>query len=159
MTKLKDKVRTGLDEDRMLVLVVQVLIGFQFRGVFEAGFDRLPEEVQYLKMGACGLLLLTLALLLTVPSYHRLAENGENTGRVARVTSTIMSVALLPFALALGVDLAVVNNKLFGVSGGIVGGCAAAGAALFFWYGFEMIARSKGKGSESNMNDDEEEEP
>jgi hypothetical protein len=156
MAKLKDKIRTGLDEDRMLVLVVQVLIGFQFRGVFEAGFEKLSPEVQYLKMVAFGLLLLALALLMTVPAYHRLAERGDDTARVARVLTSIMSLALLPFALALGVDLAVVCNKLFGFAGGITGGCAAAGAALFFWYGLEMIARKNRNGSENNMNNDEE---
>src|SRR3982751_2058189 len=98
MAKLKDKIRTGLDEDRMLVLVVQVLIGFQFRGVFEAGFERLSAEVQDLKLVAFGLLLLTLALLLTVPAYHRLAENAEDTTHFSRVLSSIMSIALLPFA-------------------------------------------------------------
>jgi hypothetical protein len=155
MAKLKDKVRTGLDEGRMLVLVVQVLIGFQFRGVFEAGFERLAPEVQYLKMGAFGLLLLTLGLLLTLPSYHRLAENGDNTTKFARVMSGIMSLALLPFALALGIDLAVVSNKLFGFAGGVVGGCAAAGIALFFWYGLEMLTRDK-RTEADNMNEDEE---
>lgn len=143
MAKLKDKVRTGLDEDRMLVLVVQVLIGFQFRGVFEAGFDRLAPQVQHLKLVAFSLLLITLGLLLTVPSYHRLAEGGESNAHFARVMGGLMSSALLPFALALGIDLAVVSHKLYGLAGGIIGGWATTGMALFFWYGIEMIARKK----------------
>jgi hypothetical protein len=156
MAKLKDKIRTGLDEDRMLVLVVQVLIGFQFRGVFEAGFERLTPEMQYLKMAAFVLLLVTLGLLLTVPSYHRLAEEGENNTHFARVMSVLMSLALLPFALALGIDLAVVSNKLFGFAGGVVGGCATAGAALFFWYGLELIVRSR-RMENGSMNEEERE--
>lgn len=156
MAKLKDKIRTALDEDRMLVLVVQVLIGFEFRGVFEAGFEKLTPEVQYLKLVAFGLLLVALALLLTIPSYHRLAENGENTAHLSRVIGRIMSLALLPFALALGVDLAVVSNKLFGLAGGVVGGCATAGAALFFWYGLEMIVRNNATERQKKMNNDEE---
>jgi hypothetical protein len=66
-----------------------------------------------------------------------------------------MCIALLPFALALGIDLAVVCNKLFGFAGGVVGGCATAGAALFFWYGLEMMAPDK-RTEEDNMKEDEE---
>jgi hypothetical protein len=156
MTKLKDKVRTGLDEDRMLVLVVQVLIGFQFRGVFEAGFDRLSPNAQYLKLVAFGLLLLTLVMLLTIPSYHRIVEQGENTPQFNRVIGRIMTWALLPFALALGVDFAVVSHKLFGRIGGLASGCAAAGAALFFWYVLELIAR-RHRNEDSTMNEPEHE--
>jgi hypothetical protein len=36
------KIKLGLDETRTLVLGAQVLIGFQFRGAFADGFDRLP---------------------------------------------------------------------------------------------------------------------
>ena len=41
----KGQIQTGLDEDRMLVLVVQVLIGFQFRGtVLVCGMDDLQQH-------------------------------------------------------------------------------------------------------------------
>src|SRR4051794_1928664 len=156
MAKLKDKIRTGLDEDRMLVLVVQVLIGFQFRGVLEPGFDRLPPQMQYLKLGGCGLLLLTLALLLTLPSYHRLVEDGDNNAHFAGVLSGIMSIALLPFALALGIDLAVVSGQLFGRAGAIIAGCSAAGAALFFWYGIELMMPNR-QGEEKFMKNEQPE--
>jgi hypothetical protein len=42
MTKLSGKVKIALDETRMLILGVQILVGFQFRIVFEDAFDRLP---------------------------------------------------------------------------------------------------------------------
>lgn len=145
MAKLKEKIRTGLDEDRMLVLVVQVLIGFQFRAVLEPGFERLPDAAQYLKLAAFALLLLTLGLLLTAPSYHRIVFEGEDAAEFGLVLSILISCALLPFALALGIDFGVVTFNLFGVRGGIIGGCLATGTALFFWYGFEMLSEKRGK--------------
>lgn len=156
MAKLKDKIRLGLDESRMLVLVVQVLIGFQFRSVLEPGFEKLSPEIQYLKLAGFGLLLVALGLLLTVPAYHRLTEEGENTEKFARITTGIMSVALLPFALALGIDLAVAAHKLFGALGAIVAGVACGGGALFFWYGLEMIVRSNRRRATHMNNNDEE---
>ena len=35
MTKLNEKIKAALDESRMLILGTQILLGFQFRGVFE----------------------------------------------------------------------------------------------------------------------------
>ena len=47
MAKIKDKVQNALDEARILILGSQVLLGFQFRSVFEKGFETLPEHAQY----------------------------------------------------------------------------------------------------------------
>ena len=149
MAGLKHSIKTGLDEDRMLVLVVQVLIGFQFRGVFEPGFARLPMTAQYWKLIDCGLLLLALGLLLAVPSCHRIIYKGENDADFARLLRGWMCWALLPFALALGIDIAVVSYKLFGAGLGVICGFIAAGAALFFWYGIEIIARGNRKNGET----------
>ena len=74
---LKDRIKVGLDESRMIVLVVQVLAGFECRAVFEPGFERLPAPAQTMKMISFGLLVVTLALLLAVPAYQRLAENQQ----------------------------------------------------------------------------------
>ena len=149
MGDLRQKIKTGLDEDRMLVLVVQVLIGFQFRGVFEPGFARLPMTAQYWKLIDCGLLLLALGLLLTVASCHRIIYKGEDDADFARLLREWMCWALLPFALALGIDIAVVSCKLFGAGLGLICGFLAAGAALFFWYGIETIACSNRKDGET----------
>lgn len=141
MVQLKNKIKTALDEDRMLVLVVQVLVGFQFKGVFEPGFDRLPLALQHIKLAAFALMLITLALLLTPPSYHRLVERGECTRDFHEVLTGIMEWALMPFALGLGLDVFVPSDKLLGQSGGIICGVVATGAALFFWYGLPAIRR------------------
>ena len=46
------KIKQALDEARILVLVVHVLIGFEYRGVFESAFEQLPAAAQSLKLGA-----------------------------------------------------------------------------------------------------------
>jgi len=37
--ELSKKVKVALDETRMLILGAQILLGFQFRGVFVDGYD------------------------------------------------------------------------------------------------------------------------
>jgi Family of unknown function (DUF6328) len=142
MVSLKDKIKTALDENRMLVLVVQVLVGFQFKGVFEPGFAYLPMSLRYTKLGAFALMLTTLALLITPPSYHRIVERGEDTREFHETLTGIMEWALLPFALGMALDFFVPASKLLGFTGGILFSLGTAIVALGFWYGLPAIRRS-----------------
>src|SRR5437867_38673 len=120
MTKLKDKVKSGLDESRILVLGVQVLLGFQYSAAFQKDFDSLPQTSQYLKTCALGLLLLTLALLASAAPYHQLVARGNDTLDVHRFITATVALALVPFALSLGIDLYTSTEKVVGpVFGGV----------------------------------------
>jgi Family of unknown function (DUF6328) len=141
MAQLKDKVKTTLDEGRILVIGAQVLLGFQFRAILETGFEKLPEHAKYMKLGGLGLLLLAVALLMWPGAYHQIVEDGEDTHELNRFATTVMGVALLPFALGLGVDFFVGAESLFGLAPAIVAGAAALAVALFFWYGLEALRR------------------
>lgn len=79
MTKLERKLQNTLDEIRMLVLGVQVLIGFGFRAFLEPGFNHLAPQTQRLKLGALGLLILAFALLLSPTTEHQIRYQGEVT--------------------------------------------------------------------------------
>jgi hypothetical protein len=143
MAQLKDKVKTTLDEGRILIIGAQVLLGFQFRSMFETGFEKLPEHAKYIKLGGLGLLLLAVTLLMWPGAYHQIVEDGEDTHDLNRFATAVMGVALLPFALALGADFFVGTESLFGRTQGIIGGVLATLVALFFWYGLEMMKRGE----------------
>ncbi|MDX6694191.1 MAG: hypothetical protein QOF02_1794 [Blastocatellia bacterium] len=143
MAKLKDKIQNALDEGRMLVLGSQVLLGFQFRAAFEPGFDKLPGTSQYLKMCGLGLMLVALCLLLAPGSYHRIVEEGEDTNNLHRFTSKVMCYALLPFAIALGFDVYVAMERTIARPLSLVVAISVGLAALFFWYGLELLRRSR----------------
>jgi DMSO reductase anchor subunit len=141
MTKIKDKVKNALDEARMLVLGAQVLVGFQFRSVFEKGFDTLPISAQALKLVGLGLMLVAIGLLISPSSYHRLVERGEDTHEIHRYTSKMMDWALLPFSLGIGIDLYVATQKIIGWKAGVAAGLLGALTAFSFWYGLEFYMR------------------
>lgn len=138
MTELKDKIQNALDEGRMLVLGSQVLLGFQYRSAFEPGFEKLPLTSQYLKMSALCLMLLAIGLLLAPGAYHRIVEEGEDTEEQHRFTGRVMCYALLPFAVALGLDVYVAAERTLGRSASLMAGLAMCLTALFFWYGLEF---------------------
>lgn len=141
LAQLKDKIKTALDESRMLILGAQVLLGFQYRSVFESGFDKLPQSSQYLKLCGLGLMLVAVGLIMSPGAYHRIVEEGEDHEDVHRFTSNIMGLALMPFALGFSIDLYVATEKLFGRAAGIFSGVATCLIALFFWYGLEALRK------------------
>jgi hypothetical protein len=141
MAQLKDKVKTTLDEGRILVIGAQVLLGFQFRSILETGFEKLPEHAKYMKLGGLGLLLIAVTLLMWPGTYHQIVEDGEDTHDLNRFATAVMGVALLPFALGLGLDFFVGAERLFSRTQGLIVGVVALAVALFFWYGLEAIRR------------------
>ena len=146
MTKIKDKVKNALDEARMLVLGAQVLVGLQFRSVFEKGFEALPVASQALKLAGLGLMLLAIGLLISPSSYHRLVERGEDTHEIHRYTSKMLGWALLPFSLGVGIDLCVATQKIVGWKAGVAAGLLGTLVAASFWYGLEFYMRRERKG-------------
>jgi len=146
MAKIKDKVENALNEARMLVLGAQVLVGFQFRSVFEPGFDKLPLPSQLLKMVGLGLLLLAVALIISPAAYHRLVEQGEDTHEIHRYTSKLMTWALLPFSLGLGIDFYLAAEKVFNWKAGVAAGLFGTLLASSSWYLLEFYMRRERRG-------------
>jgi hypothetical protein len=143
MAELKDKITNALNECRILILGAQIILGFQYRSVFEEGFEKLPRHAQYLKMIALVLMLVAIAFLIAPGAYHRIVARGEDTPNLHRFTSNSAEFALLPFASGLGIDLFVYVEKVAGRAAGIISGLAAWLIALFFWYGLEALHKAK----------------
>jgi uncharacterized protein DUF6328 len=135
--KLAQKIKIALDETRMLVLGVQILLGFQFRGVFQDLYSQLPVSSRYLNAVALLLMVLTLALLTLPGTYHRIVEEGNASGRFHALTDKVSDIALIPFMASLAIDVAITSAQIFGTGGGIAAGVAVGVLALLFWYGIE----------------------
>jgi cytochrome bd-type quinol oxidase subunit 2 len=142
MAKIKDKVQNALDEVRMLILGSQVLFGFQFRSIFEKGFETLPEHARYLKLCGLGLMTIAVGLLMAPGAYHQIVERGEDNPRIHQFTTRIAELALLPFALGFGIDMFVAAEKLMSRGLAVVAGLLMTLVALFFWYGIEMMRKA-----------------
>jgi Family of unknown function (DUF6328) len=140
--KLSDKVKIALEETRILILGAQILLGFGFRGVFDDRFDQLPAYARYADGVGLGLLVCAIGLLIAPGPYHRIVEAGQDSGRLHRFTTVIADLALLPFALALGIGLFVGAQGIFDDSAvSIAAGAIGAGLALALWYGLPQSRR------------------
>jgi hypothetical protein len=143
MTQLQDKIQYVLDESRILILGAQVLVGFHYRAAFERGFQHLPEPSQALLLGALGLLLLALALLICPAAYHRLVAKGEDTEDLHRFATRVLDGALVPFAVSLAIDLYLATVRLTDRAVAGLAGLAILLAALLGWYGLAVLQRPK----------------
>ena len=154
--ELRDKIRLSLDESRMLILGAQILLGFQFRVVFEPGFDRLPPSSQYLKMVSMVILLGGIALIMSPGSYHRIVRRGNDAEDVQEFATTVMDFTLVPFLLALAIELYVSTARVLGTAGGMMEGAFIGVVALALWYGLGAVANlgRKPKATEKEKKDE-----
>lgn len=143
MAKLSDKAENALNETRMLILGSQVLIGFDFQAAFQPAFDRLPANAQYLELLGLSLMLCAVGLLIAPGAFHQITENGNDTPRLIDFTGRVAAVALLPFALAIGIELYIVGQAVVDARVAAIFGLAGSLFAVFFWYLLEWIWRAR----------------
>jgi hypothetical protein len=138
---LAKKVKTALDETRLLILGAQVLFGFQLNGVFQEAFADLAESTRLLTCLGQFLMMLALALLIAPSMQHRIVEGGEDSNRIHRATTISAGWALLPFEISLGIGTYEVFDHLYGRSVAFVMGTVFCLVAGFFWYALEVIVK------------------
>ena len=141
MSSLSDKAENALNETRMLILGAQVLIGFDFQASFQPGFERLPEGAQEVKVIGLGLMLVAIGLLIAPSAFHQIVDGGHDTTRLIAFTGRAASLALLPFAIGIGVEAFVAGLVVLGDGPALALGLLGTAFALFFWYGLDWTWR------------------
>jgi hypothetical protein len=158
--ELQKKVKTALDETRMLILGGEILLGFGLRGVFADAFEQLPPYARYLDAVGLGLMVVVLGLLILPEPYHRIVEGGSDSGAFHSLVTDVADLVLLPFALALGIDVHLAAERVFGATAAGAAGIAAAGVALALWYGLPRLRRrTEGKRERAMSNAQRHERP
>ena len=142
---LSKQVKTALDETRLLMLGAQVLFGFKLNGVFQDEFANLSVASRYVDCAGQVLMAMAIGLLVAPSMQHRIVENGADTVRIHRITGVFAGVALLPFAISLGLGFYIVFDHVFGVMAAFVAGSAFCLLAGMFWYGLGFSLRRKSR--------------
>ena len=149
--RLSAKVKTALEETRILILGAQILLGFGFRGAFNNRFDSLPAHTRHVDGAGLLLLVCTVALLIAPGPYHRIVEHGQDSGELHRFVTEIADLALLPFALALGIGVYVGAEAVFHEDWVVItAGSVGAAIPLALWYGLPQL-RSRFIGERERM--------
>src|SRR4051812_9759807 len=75
---LESKLKTAMDESRLLILGAQVLFGFQFQAAFQELFEELGEGGRAVHCVSLALLLITIGCLIAPASIHQIVYGGES---------------------------------------------------------------------------------
>jgi uncharacterized protein DUF6328 len=139
---LRDRVKEGLDETRLLILGAQVLFGFELTSVFQEGFAELSHSTRIVDCAGQFLMALAVGLLITPSMQHHISEKGRDTHRLHRATGLFAGTALLPFGISLGLSFYIVFDHLYGATAALVAGIVFLLLALGFWYGLEFTVKA-----------------
>jgi hypothetical protein len=139
--ELEKKLKTALDETRLLILGAQVLFGFQFNAVFQELFKDVPRDSQLVQCGGLILMLLSVGLLIAPSLYHQIVFLGEPHYRALALATTLTDASLLPLALGLGTAAFVIFEHLFGHAASLAVGTLFTAVALALWYGVGRVLR------------------
>jgi hypothetical protein len=140
---LRQKIKQGLDETRLLVLGGQVLFGFKLTSVFQEGFAQLSRATRLVDCAGQFLMAFAIGLLIAPSMQHHIAEKGRDTLRLQRATGLFAGMALLPFGISLGLGIYIVFDHLYGMIAAAVAGTVFCLLALVFWYGLEFIVKER----------------
>jgi hypothetical protein len=137
--QLDRKVKTALNETRLLILGAQVLLGFQFQTFFQDGFSDLSPFSQKLCLLGLGLVLFAITLLVIPTMEHRLVENGQSSERLISATSSLTGLGLVPLAISIALGVYVVVGRHFGMFAGVAAGVGLGAACGLAWFGIEWL--------------------
>jgi hypothetical protein len=143
MPSLKDKIKLVMDEARMLVLVAQILLGFEARVFLQKSFDSLSRADRIAMLVAFAVLLAAVSLLMWPAAFHQISEAGNDTADTHRIATRALCWALFPFALSLAIVFFIVTRIVAGAGSAWTIAGAMFVAALFLWYGWEFLAKKE----------------
>jgi hypothetical protein len=151
---LSQKVKTALDENRLLILGAQLLFGFQFNGAFQELFSTLSPATRIIDGVALFLMMLTIGLLIAPSMQHRIVDKGANTQRIHDVAGRCAGMALYPFGISLGLDIYIVFHHKLGFYFAIAAGFAFCALAAVLWIGLGVAVRAPMKAASETENEE-----
>ncbi|MFA6209555.1 MAG: DUF6328 family protein [Candidatus Obscuribacterales bacterium] len=133
------------EEARMVLPGVQALFGFQLIAVFNQTFHDLSVPLKELHIFAIALIVVCICLLMTPAAYDRQTGTYKITRHFAKMSSTLLTVALLPLAVALSCEVGLVTKMAIDRDhlAFIMGGGTLV-LLLGAWYIFPRIAHHLG---------------
>ena len=146
---LQEAVSQTMEEARVVLPGIQALFGFQLIAVFNQRFDTaLSMAEQGAHLGALLLVGASIALTMTPAAYHRQAEQSRVSRRLLRVSSRLVSAALVPLMLGMAIDIYLVA-RVITQQRGLSALLAAALLVLLaeLWFAFPRRGRRLGGAS------------
>jgi len=141
---LDQEIRHALTEIRMVLPGAQALLGFQLITFVLSDFEKLGRSLKEIHVLSVIFMTLSVILLMTPASYHRIVENGENTEHFLSFTGRMLLWALPPLALGICGDFYVVLRTI--TQSSLICAVIAFALLIFFgwlWFGMPLALRAR----------------
>ena len=142
---LEKRAEAAIQESRMVLPGIQTLFGFQLIAGFNQGFRRAGGRLSSTCITSSLILTaLAIAIIMTPAAYHRIVEQGSVSLFFVRLISWLICTAMVPLAVALGLEVYVVGTVILGdraLSAVIAGGWSRFSPTLWFVFPFVMRCR------------------
>jgi hypothetical protein len=141
--ELHEKIDQMLTESRVILPGAQALLGFQFIVTMTRGFHDLPAPIQNAHFVALGGVLLAIILLIAPAAVHRLGFGGQDSERMHEIGSNLVTIALVPLATGIAIDVYVALSKVIAGSIPLAGGVASFAVLTALWYALPLFIRAR----------------
>ena len=129
-----------LNELRVALPGVQVLFAFLLAVPFSSGYKRVTHFEKLAFFVALVATSLSSALLIAVPSFHRLRFRTEDKGRIVVIGNKLAIAGFFFLAVAMVAAVLMVTTFLFSKTAGIATAASIAIVIAALWYGIAFAA-------------------
>jgi Family of unknown function (DUF6328) len=137
-------VEAAMREARIVTPGIQALFGFQLVAVFDERFSKLEPIDQQLHFVALVLVALSIAFIMSLPAYHRIAEQGSVSEFLLHFASWQIALAMAPLMTALCLEVYIVGHLILGTAAVPIASASVLWlifAALWFAFPFSRRRR------------------
>ena len=142
---LESKLKTAMDESRLLIMGGQVLFGFQFQAAFQELFEEVAGDSRAVHCASLALLVITIGALIAPALIHQIVYGGESRRGALEAATALAGASLLPLTLGLGCSAFVVFDRMMGRITAIAVGFSFVAVGLGLLYGLGMYLKREGK--------------
>ena len=139
---LEEEATHVTDEARMVLPGVQAVLGFQLVAVFNQRFESFSELEQLMHLAAFLLMALAMGLVMLPAAYHRQVERGCVSRRFVNLSSTVLTVAMVPLIAGVSLDTFLIARLIthhLTLSAAVAAATASVLASL--WLVFPALCR------------------
>lgn len=132
---LEEEATHATDEARMVLPGVQAVLGFQLVAVFNQRFELFSPAEQLVHLAAFVLVALAMGLMMTPAAYHRQVERGSVSRRFVDLSSTLLTVAMIPLIAGICLDTYLIAQLILAerlLAAAVAGVVALVLASLWF---------------------------
>ena len=129
-----------LNELRVALPGVQVLFAFLLAVPFSSGYKKVTQFEKVTFFVALVATALSSALLIAVPSFHRLRFRAEDKGRIVVIGNKLAIAGFFFLAVAMIAAVLMVTTFLFSKTAGIATAASIAVVIAALWYGIAFGA-------------------